>query len=277
MINKVRIACVQMDIIPGEVEKNLRRIVKLIAAAADERAQLVVFPEVATTDYYVTDFASLAAPVTGEQSEIISQEAKRAGVWVAAGLIELTPQGLYNTSILISTTGELVGKYRKTHLSVDSRNGTIAKETDIFFPGEDIPVFQTPFGTVGMMICKDGDYPEVPRVLAVKGAEIILWMTNRGGVDRVAASFYASANCTVIVIANRAKGHAAGGGSIILNWKRDILAEAGEYEGIIIAEVDRDALAEARRAHWRRDRIRRPELYKILGDIKYFQTETGDE
>ena len=90
-----------------------------------------------------------------------------------------------------------------------------------------------PLGTIGIMICKDGGYPEVPRVLAVKGAEIILWMTNRGGVDRRASAHYASSNRTALLVSNRAKGHAAGGGSAIFDSGGSIVSQAGQEESII--------------------------------------------
>jgi len=116
-----------------------------------------------------------------------------------------------------------------------------------------------------MMICKDGEYPEVPRVLAVKGAEIILWMTNRGGVNQNASIHYASSNRTVLVVANRAKGHANGGQSAIFDWQGKVLCEAGEAENIIMTDIDMDTMRERRKTYWKENRVRRPELYKILG------------
>ena len=131
-------------------------------------------------------------------------------------------------------------------------------------PGEEIPVFDTPIAKVGIMICKDGDYPEVPRILAVKGAEIILWLTNRPRVKRGSAAYHAASNCVGVVVANRAQGHARGGGSAIFDWRGDMVADAGAGESIICAELDMAALRDARAVHWNEQRVRRPELYAEL-------------
>ena len=261
----LRIACCQLDIVPGQTEQNLKRIEALTAQASQDGADLVVFPELATSDYYVDEFISLANPIPGKQSEIVSRLAVSTGTHIAVGLLEETPAGLYNAAVLFSPQGDIIGKCRKTHLSVTSRNDTIAKEVDVFLSGDDHPVFHTDFGSVGIMICKDGDYPEVPRVLAVKGAEIILWMTNRGGVNRHASIHYAGSNCIVHVVANRARGHAAGGGSAIFDWRGNVLGEAGAEESVFCADIDMASMKEHRKTHWEISRVRRPQLYTALG------------
>lgn len=267
-MDSLRIACAQLDIVPGRCRDNLRNMEGLIHTAAEAKAQLVVFPELSTTDYYVRDFTSLANHIPGEHSNFLSLAASRNKISVAAGLLERDREGIYNTTIIISKEGRIIGKSRKTHLSVDTRGGSIAKETDVFLPGEDLPVFATHLGIIGMMICKDGEYPEVPRVLAVKGAEIILWMTNRAFVDTRAAAHYAASNCVVLLVANRAKGRADGGKSVIFDWEGNIRSEAGQAQKIIHAEFDMKSMRKARISHWHNRRIRRPELYEVLGDTE---------
>jgi predicted amidohydrolase len=263
-MSRVTVASVQFDGMPGHVGANLRGMVKLIDAAAEKGAALVAFPEVAVSDYVGTDFAPLAGPVPGEQFEVLSQAASGCGVFVAAGLIERSPRGLHNTVVLIDSGGALAGMCRKTHLSLDHYDPTVAREVDVLVPGEEIPVFDTPIAQVGIMICKDGDYPEVPRILAVKGAEIILWLTNRPRVKRGSAAYHAASNCVGVVVANRAQGHARGGGSAIFDWRGDMVADAGAGESIICAELDMAALRDARAVHWNEQRVRRPELYAEL-------------
>ena len=263
-MSSVTVASVQFDGMPGHVDANLRRMVRLIEDAAARGADLVAFPEVAVSDYCGTDFASLASPVPGDRFEVLAQAAARCGVFVAAGLIERSPRGLYNTVVLIDSAGEPVGRCRKTHLSLGHYDPTIAREIDVLVPGDEIPVFDTPFARVGIMICKDGDYPEVPRILAVKGVEIILWLTNRPGVKRGSAAYHAASNCAGVVVANRAQGHARGGHSAIFDWTGDMVAEAGAAESIICAELDMAAMRDARAVHWNEQRVRRPELYTEL-------------
>ena len=263
-MSSVTVASVQFDGLPGHVDANLGRMVQLIEDAAARRAALVAFPEVAVSDYFGTDFASLASPVPGEQFAVLARAAARCGVFVAAGLIEESPRGLHNTVVLIDPDGALAGTCRKTHLSLGHYDPTISREVDVLVPGEDLPVFDTPFAKVGVMICKDGDYPEVPRILAVRGAEIILWLTNRPGVKRGSAAYHAASNCAAVVVANRAQGHARGGHSAIFDWKGNMVAEAGAGESIIRAELDLVAMRRSRAVHWTEERVRRPELYGAL-------------
>lgn len=265
-MSTITIASVQFDGIPGQVKTNLGNMVKLIETAAESGAGLVAFPEVAVSDYIGTDFASLASPIPGDQFDVLSQAASQCKVFVAAGLIERSSQGLHNTVVLIDSRGALSGICRKTHLSLGHYDPTVAREIDVLVPGEEIPIFAMPFGKVGIMICKDGDYPEVPRILAVKGAEIILWLTNRPGVKRGSASYHAASNCVGFAVANRAQGYARGGHSAIYNWRGEMVAEAGDGSSIIYAELDMDELREARLVHWNQERVRRPELYEQLSE-----------
>lgn len=253
-----------MDIEPGQVEKNISRIQQMTTMAASNKADLVVFPEIATTDYDVDDFFPLAEPVPGKQSSRISKAASDNGIYIAVGLLEKVSEGIYNTCLLISPEGQIIGKYRKTHLSVDDRDVTIAKEVDVFLAGNDLPVFDMPLGKLGIMICKDGDYPEVSRVLAVKGAEIIFWMTNRWGVIHNNCMHYAFHNKIGLVVCNRAKGYADGGGSAIFDFDGKLISRANQQETIIYAELDMDNMRKERQLYWTQQRMRRPELYNAL-------------
>jgi len=253
-----------MDTAPGKLAENLETVVNGIAGAAQERADLVAFPEAALCDYYIEDFAAFAAPIPGEQTEAVGAAAREHGVWVSIGLVERVPEGLYNTAVLISPRGEVVGKYRKTHLSVVTRNGTIPRESDAFLAGEALEVFETPLAKIGMMICKDGDYPEVSRTLAVKGAEIIIWLTCRGGVPRHYCEHYAQVNAVTLAACNRAQGHAAGGGSAIYDFRGNLLAAAEPAPCTITARIDLQEMRRQRPAHWTHGRLRRPRLYEAL-------------
>ena len=161
----MKIASVQMDIKPGDLESNINRACRFIKEAAVKGADIVVFPECALSDYYVDDFGALAERIPGNQSDAVSDAASRHGICVAIGLLEKTRGGVYNSAVLINADGQATGTYRKTHLSVATRNDTIAREADVFLCGAELPVYKTGLGTMGMMICKDGEYPEVSRTL----------------------------------------------------------------------------------------------------------------
>ena len=83
-------------------------------------------------------------------------------------------------------------------------------------------------------------------------------------MKRGSAAYHAASNCVGVVVANRAQGHARGGGSAIFDWRGDMVADAGAGESIICAELDLAALRDARAVHWNEQRVRRPELYAEL-------------
>ncbi len=265
---EIKCACAQMDIIPGKVEENFSKIINFLEQASSQSVDIIVFPECVLCDYYVDNFQPFAKPIPGEHSDRICELARRYSLAVVIGLIESAPQGLYNTAILIDSDGKILAKYRKTHLSVSTRDDTIARETDVFLAGDVLPVFDTAFARVGIMICKDGMIAEVPRTLAVKGAEIIFWPTNCGWIDSLEARYYAHSNRLILVAANRANGFAKGGGSIILDWRGGIVTQAENKEELIVGKIDTTDMAQDRKYHWQYDRKPRPELYTALTQIR---------
>jgi predicted amidohydrolase len=90
-------------------------------------------------------------------------------MYVAASLSEREGHCLYNTGVLIDREGRIVGKYRKTHLTIGE--SLVSGKT----PGNEYPVFETDFGRVGYMICYDNHFPEVARALAIQGADVIVF------------------------------------------------------------------------------------------------------
>ncbi len=140
-----------------------------------KEADLICLPElinVARLDQPTTD---LAEPVPGPTTQTLSEAARQSGSYVGASILEREGDVIYNTGVLLDRAGGLVGKYRKTHLPANEGYlGGVA-------PGDDYPVFETDFGTVGYMICYDGHFPEVARTLALSGAEVILLSNNGDG------------------------------------------------------------------------------------------------
>ncbi len=177
-------APLQYEPIIGDKEKNKRKISKLLkeAKSQNQDLNLVVLPELSLTGPVdgkeVTEIESLAEDLNGESVSFISQLAKEYQVSIVFGLIEKNKDNLYNSAILVSKEGKLVGAYQKTHLSESDRKW--AKE------GNSLPVFQTEdLGKIGMMIGEDAQYPEAAGVLAVKRADIIAipsaWNGQYGG------------------------------------------------------------------------------------------------
>jgi predicted amidohydrolase len=116
-----------------------------------------------------------ALPIPGPATAALSERARRHRIWVCAGLSEREGDRIYNSAVLIDRNGHLVGKYRKTHLPIQEVEAG-------FTPGRELPVFDTEFGKIGMLICHDTAFPEPARVLALKGAELVL-LPIWGGAD----------------------------------------------------------------------------------------------
>jgi len=171
---EVKVACIQCDIEIGNVEKNTDKTVMLINEACDNGAKLIVLPETCNSGYVFE---------TREEAFLLSQEvpagettkswinvAKERNVYIVAGICERDGSDLYNTAVLVGPEG-FIGKYRKLHLWED--------EFLWFEPGNmGLPVFHTPIGRIGIIICYDMWFPETFRILASQGADIVCVPTN---------------------------------------------------------------------------------------------------
>ena len=138
-------------------------------------ADLICLPELINVAGLGLSWEELSEPIPGPTSLNLAEAARSAGSYVAASLLEREGGAIYNTGILLDRSGGLVGKYRKTHLPPNE--GFLWGVT----PGDEYPVFETDFGRVGYMICYDGHYPEVSRMLALAGAEVLLLSNNGDG------------------------------------------------------------------------------------------------
>jgi predicted amidohydrolase len=169
-------ACVQIAVKPNVVNYNIDKCCHWLEKAVKEyEAELVVFPESITTGFTpnmaVDAFYEMLGPVPGEHTVKVQRLAKALGVHVIFPLYERGSQRsvVLNSSILIDDQGEVLGKYRKTHPFPTERLEGGGWTT----PGNETVVVETKLGKIGMIICYDGDFPELSRVLALKGAEII--------------------------------------------------------------------------------------------------------
>ena len=170
-------ACLQISITPNDVQANIDKgIVWLEKAVLEHKAELAVFPETVTTGYETGLTAErlwdLVDEAPGAITYKMQEAARRLGIYVVWPSYRRGGQRgvVYNSSILIDSQGEIVGIYDKTHPAPWERRdrGGWAEV------GSRADVFETPLGNIGMTICYDGDFPELSRLLAVQGAEIIV-------------------------------------------------------------------------------------------------------
>jgi len=242
---------IQMVVKPNDVEANIEKALEWIKKAVKLDAELVVFPETITTGFApgvskeklwdTVDF------IPGKTTEKIQKAAEDNGVYIIWTTYErgLEKGEIYNTAILIGRNGEIVGKYRKTHPFPSER----VERGGWTIPGDKAEVFKTDIANIGIIICYDGDFPDLSTTLALKGAEVIVrpaaflrsydhwWATN----------FARAYDNHVYIVAVNSVGPDAGGNhyfghSMIIapnGWK---LAQGRCAEEIVYAKLSPDPL-----------------------------------
>ena len=286
------VAALQLTLNREDEGENIAAVGAMVEEAAAGGAQIVLPPELFSGPYFCREekdaFFALAQPVTQHPSVRAMQAlAKGLGVAIPTSFFERDGHHYYNTLAMIGPDGEVMGTYRKSHIP----DGPGYEEKFYFRPGNDgFKVWDIPAtgGTarIGIGICWDQWYPEVARVLALKGAQVLFYPTAIGSEPkdaemdtsrmwRRAMIGHAVSNCMPVVAANRighegaeADGTTFYGHSFICDEWGDMLAEFGaEKAGILTATLDLDA-ARQHRASWGFFRDRRPQLYgRIAEDI----------
>lgn len=170
----VTIASIQYQPEFGAVQANLDTIERLIRRAVEQGASVIVLPELADTGYVFEHRDELEANADtvpeGRSASRLIALAQELSIHIAAGLAERDGEDFYNAAMLCGPGG-FIGKYRKLHLW--------NRENLFFVPGNlGLPVFETPIGPLGLLICYDGWFPEAFRTLAVAGAQLVLVPTN---------------------------------------------------------------------------------------------------
>jgi predicted amidohydrolase len=245
----IKVAAIQMNSIPYQVDENLKKTKHLIDVAVEQSAQFIVIPELFNTGYRVEEKdVELAESIPGPTTDWMMSIAKQYKIYLTAAILESgVSQGLvYDTAVLVGPEG-LVGSYRKTHLW-DAENTRFTK-------GEEFPVFDTPWGKVGLQICYEVGFPEGARMLTLKGASIIVYPSAFGKARfyawDIATRARALENGAFVIAANRTgteKGETFfGGHSRIVDPCGHILAEATEEDEVITVEIDLGHVTQQRR------------------------------
>jgi len=154
--------------------ETMKKAADFISRAAQSGADLVVLPEMFNCPYSSRYFRRYAAQGHEETVAAMSEWAEKNGIWLVGGSIpETEGEKLYNTSFVFDREGRLVAKHRKIHLFDVDIPGMHFHESATFSPGEQITVFDTEFGRMGVAICFDVRFPELFRAMAVRGAKVI--------------------------------------------------------------------------------------------------------
>lgn len=280
----LRISALQLPLGSADEQANIAAVSALVEAAAADGAQVILPPELFSGPYFckVEDEAlfALARPVA-EHPSVTAMQALAAKLKVAipTSFFERDGHHYYNTLAMIGPDGAVIGTYRKSHIP----DGPGYEEKYYFRPGNDgFKVWELFGHKIGVGICWDQWYPECARVMALLGAEVLLYPTAIGtepydaSLDtsrmwRRAMIGHAVSNCMPVIAANRVgteDGQRFYGHSFISDEWGDLVAEYGAAEtGVLTATLDL-ARAATHRAGMGFFRDRRPQLYtRIAQDI----------
>ncbi|MEE1129021.1 MAG: carbon-nitrogen hydrolase family protein [Methanobrevibacter sp.] len=256
-MTKIKIALCQMNVIDGK-EKNLKKAELMINKAVDKNSDFIVLPEMFNCPYSNDKFIEYCEnEKTSKTLFKISELSSKNNVYILAGSIPEKEKGkLYNTSYLFDRNGEIIAKHRKMHLfDIDVKGKISFRESDVLTAGNNITVVDTEFGKIGIGICYDIRFPELARLMTLKGASILFYpgafnMTTGPAHWELLFRSRALDNqvyCIGVAPAlNMNASYHSFGHSIITNPWGEIIAEASEKEELIISEINLNEIKKIR-------------------------------
>ncbi|WP_421775099.1 nitrilase-related carbon-nitrogen hydrolase [Gracilimonas sp.] len=253
-------------------DENLKKGIELARKAAKTGANVICFAELAFEPFYPQfqnpeNPLDLAESIPGKTTDAISELAKEFGVVIILNLYEKDGNNLYDSSPVINTDGSILGTTRMVHIT----EYACFHEQQYYTPGNNgAPVYETPFGKIGVAICYDRHYPEYMRALALAGADLVI-IPQAGSVGEWPDGLYeaevrtaAFQNGYFVALCNRVGEEPKlkfAGESFVSNPAGEVIARAGEgTEEILYAELNLNEVEESHAKNlFLRDR--RPELY----------------
>lgn len=283
MINmKVKVAITQMHC-TDDYEDNVARATELVKKCAAEGANVILLQELFSGLYFcqVEDYEKFSLAEERADSRLIAhfkKLAKQLNVVLPISFFEKSGVNYFNSLVMIDADGSDLGLYRKTHIPT----GQCYEEKFYFSPGDTgLKVFDTKFGRIGVAICWDQWFPEVARILTLKGAQILLYPTAIGSEPilttdsmprwRNTMCGHASANIIPVLASNRVGKEVAKESSMVFQGYSFIADYTGEVveemdrkeEGYRIHEFDFESI-DKERVSWGVFRDRRPDKYKEI-------------
>jgi predicted amidohydrolase len=250
-----QVAAIQITPILGDIQANLKRGIQFMRQLGQE-ADLIVFPELWTTGYYLSkqSFQQLAETRDGPSIDQLREEARRAKAVVISSFAEKDSENqLFISAAIIDPKGEILGVVRKSLLW--------GRESEIFKKGEiKYPIFETERAKIGVLICYEMEFPEPSRLLALEGVELIIcpsvWSVSASRRWDIQLPARALDN-TVFILGVNTVGNNSCGKSKLVGPMGDILAEASDArEEVLLRAVDIQSL------YWARDENRYLEDYR---------------
>lgn len=270
MDKKITVGLIQMAC-DDKPEINLNKAIEKIKKAAKKGAQIICMPELFLSKYFCQGkddkFFDLAEQIPGNTTDVLGQKAKETNTTIVASIFEKTSKNKYfNSTAVIGPDGKIIGKYRKMH--IPSLPPGLYDE-DYYFQTGDLgyPVFQTPHAKISTPICYDQWFPEVARIFAAGGAQMIFYPTaigwpknDRRELNRaeheawqVIQRSHAIANDIFVIAVNRVGREGDlkfWGTSFVCDPYGRVIAKASSHrEQILIAECD-FSIIDAKRKEW---------------------------
>ena len=255
---KLLAALVQMQV-TADKAANLRAAAEWIGRCAADGARLVMLPEMFCCPYQSAAFPRYAEAQGGPAWQALAEAARQAQVYLVGGSMpEIDASGrIYNTCYIFDPHGQQIGKHRKMHLfDIDVTGGQRFRESDTLSPGSEITVVETDFGRLGVAICYDIRFPELARLMALRGARILAYpgafnMTTGPAHWEILFRTRALDNQAYLLGCAPARDEGAGyisyGHSIVVSpWGR-VVAQLDAAQDRLLAEIDLDEVERVRR------------------------------
>lgn len=254
---KIRIAQLQLPVFPSK-EDTKRHVTAACEKAAAQGADLIALSEMFCCPYEVQNFPLYAEKEGGPTWQFAADLARRLGVYLSAGSMpEADEEGrIYNTAYVFDRSGRQIAKHRKMHLfDINVVGGQSFQESITLTPGNEVTTFDTEFGPMGLCICYDFRFPELSRLMALEGAQLLLVpaafnMTTGPAHWELTFRSQAVYNQVYAIGTAPARDLSASyhswGHSIVTDPWGSVMAQMDEAEGMQITDIDLDRVAEIR-------------------------------
>ena len=259
--NSLRVAVVQQDANPGKPEENRNKALRFAKQALEQGAEVILFHEELLVGY-VKNLRELAEPVDGPTTQAFQRLLRGSQALIIYGLTERDGDKYFISATVVSADGVLAN-YHKTHLWW--QDDGLRHEATFYQAGDRLVTFTAKGYKCGLMICYDGNFPEMTRAYANLGCSVLFWMNQRGSRGHAEVKDLAFRNSMIMATScccgKDEKGQACRGGSNITDATGKLLSEIWDREGIIVANVRPDKVP-AMREQNPEYRGQRPVLYR---------------
>jgi predicted amidohydrolase len=243
----MKISVVQINCVLGNIDKNLKKISDYVLKAKQEHCKLVVFPEMVDTGYHMETISKKASSWNNNSPySLIKSFGKKNNINIICNISERVDNKIYNTTLVVNSKGQEIGKYRKNHLA----DFPPINEGSCFSPGQNITIVKINNFKFGLLTCYDLRFPEISRAYALKGVHGLVlcsaWPCQRLFHWNTLICARAIENQIYFIAANRVgtdKSISFCGSSMIVDPSGEIISSAFENnESLIFSEVNLETI-----------------------------------